>query len=105
MAFRAREVLELPESTVAAIRDRVSRCAYSTFYEFPSLRLNQINWPIEVYTAAAEVTGETHLLAHDTRLQLSRFARALTKRCRLGSSRSPGPAIASTTSRISRAPA
>jgi hypothetical protein len=80
MAFRARDVLELPESTVSAIRDRISRCAYSTFYEFPSLRLNQINWPIEIYTAAAEVTGETHLLAHDTRLQLSRFARALTKR-------------------------
>ena len=79
MAFRARRTLELPESTVAAIRDRVSRCAYSTFYEFPSLRLNQINWPIEVYTAAAEITGETHLLAHDTRLQLSRFARALTR--------------------------
>jgi hypothetical protein len=80
MAFRARDVLHLPESTVAAIRDRVSRCAYSTFYEFPSLRLNQINWPIEIYTAAAEVTGETQLLAHDTRLQLSRFARALTHR-------------------------
>jgi hypothetical protein len=79
MAFRARTVLGLTESTVAAIRDRVSRCAYSTFYEFPSLRLNQINWPIEVYTSAAEITGETHLLAHDTRLQLSRFARALTR--------------------------
>ena len=78
MAFRARTVLELTESTVAAIRDRVSRCAYSTFFEFPSLRLNQINWPIEVYTAAAEITGETHLLAHDTRLQLSRFADGLT---------------------------
>jgi hypothetical protein len=79
MAFRARSVLELPESTVAAIRDRVSRCAYSTFYEFPSLRLNQINWPIEIYTGAAEITGETHLLAHDTRLQLGRFARALVR--------------------------
>jgi hypothetical protein len=78
MAFRARRVLGLHESTVAAIRDRVSRCAYSTFYEFPSLRLNQINWPIEVYTGAAEITGETHLLAHDTRLQLSRFADGLT---------------------------
>ena len=65
MAFRARTVLELTESTVAAIRDRVSRCAYSTFFVFPSLRLNQINWPIEIYAAAAEVTGETHLLAHD----------------------------------------
>lgn len=79
MAFRAREALGLPESTVAAIRDRISRCAYSTFYVFPSLRLNQINWPIEIYTAAADVTGETALLAHDTRLQLSRFARALTR--------------------------
>ena len=73
-AYHARNELALPDATVLAIRDRIRRCAYGTFYEFPRLRLNQINWPIEIYAHAAAVLGEPHLLQHDTRLQLGRFA-------------------------------
>ena len=78
-AYHARDELELPDATVVAIRDRLRRCAYGTFYAFPQLRLNQINWPIEIYAHAAAVLGEPHLLQHDARLQLGRFADHLTR--------------------------
>jgi hypothetical protein len=78
-AYHARDELRLPDATVLAIRDRIRRSAYSTFYEFPQLRLNQINWPVEIYAHAAAVLGESHLLKHDARLQLGRFADHLTR--------------------------
>jgi len=73
-AYHARDVLALPDATVLAIRDRIRSCAYGTFYAYPQLRLNQINWPIEIYAHAAAVLGESRLLEHDARLQLGRFA-------------------------------
>ena len=73
-AYHARDALALPDATVLAIRDRIRRCAYGTFYAYPRLRLNQINWPIEIYAHAAAVLGESQLLEHDARLQLGRFA-------------------------------
>ena len=79
-AWLARNELDLPESTVVAIRDRVRRCAYSTFYRFPALRLNQINWPVEIYAWEAIVHGDPLLLRQDSRRQLGRFADALTRR-------------------------
>ena len=86
-AWLARNELDLPESTVVAIRDRVRRCAYSTFYRFPALRLNQINWPVEIYAWEAIVHGDPLLLRQDSRRQLGRFADALTRRA--GTFRSP----------------
>ncbi|HEU5314515.1 MAG TPA: hypothetical protein VFX49_00265, partial [Chloroflexota bacterium] len=81
-AYHARDELALPDATVLMIRDRIRRCAYGTFYEFPQLRLNQINWPVEIYAHAAAVLGEPHLLQHDARLQLGRFADHLTRPAR-----------------------
>jgi len=77
-AYDARNALDLPDSTLNAIRDVARRCAYSAFYAWPKLRLNQINWPIEVYAHAAEILGEPHLLAHDAGLQFARFASGCT---------------------------
>jgi hypothetical protein len=77
-AYDARDELDLAEATRAAIRDVLRRCAYSTFYSWPKLRLNQINWPIEIYAHAAEVLQEPHLLLHDSRMQFGRFADACT---------------------------
>jgi hypothetical protein len=79
MAHAARAALALPDTTVALIRDRITKAGNSTFYAYPSLRLNQINWPIEIYAHAVEVVGTRHLLRHDCHLQLSRFADALTR--------------------------
>jgi hypothetical protein len=77
-AYFARSALGLSDGAVELLRDRIGKCANSTFYAYPELRLNQINWPIEIYACADAVLGTTHLLRHDCRLQLSRFADALT---------------------------
>ena len=75
----AREQLGLDATTAALVADCVHRCATSPFYAYPALRLNQINWPVEIFGWAALVTGDTRLLYHETRLQLGRFADALTR--------------------------
>jgi hypothetical protein len=78
-AWLAREPLGIDPATGDAIVTAIQRCATSPFYAYPALRLNQINWPIEIFGWAAAVTGETWLLHHETRLQLARFADALTR--------------------------
>jgi hypothetical protein len=77
-AYEARDALDLPGSTVTAIRDVIRRTAYSAFYSWPKLRLNQINWPIEIYAHAAAVLDEPYPLVHDARLQFGRFADGCT---------------------------
>ena len=90
-AYFARSALGLSDSAVDLIRDRIGKSANSTFYAYPELRLNQINWPIEIYACADAVLGTTHLLRHDCRLQLSRFADALTRPAEGMKSANTGP--------------
>jgi hypothetical protein len=78
MAYAARRQIGFSREEIDHVQEHVRAAAYNTFYFFPSLRLSQINWPIEIYAAAADVTGDERLLRNDCRLQLSRFARALT---------------------------
>jgi hypothetical protein len=78
-AWLARGPLGIDAASADAMLAAIHRCASSPFYAYPVLRLNQINWPIEIYAWAAQVTGETRLLHHDGRLQLGRFADALTR--------------------------
>jgi hypothetical protein len=72
-AYRAREALALPASTVDKIRDAIHRTARGAFWRYPTIRLNQVNWYALMYAADATVTGDTTLLRHDLRLQLARF--------------------------------
>lgn len=78
MAYVARRALGFTAEEADHVREHVRSAAYNTFYFFPALRLSQVNWPIEIYAAAADATGDERLLRDDCRLQLSRFARALT---------------------------
>ncbi|HEY7600254.1 MAG TPA: hypothetical protein VH741_10040, partial [Candidatus Limnocylindrales bacterium] len=57
----------------------IQRCATSPFYAYPALRLNQINWPLEIFAWAVAVGADPWLVHHETRLQLGRFADALTR--------------------------
>src|SRR4051812_39269198 len=43
-AYRARDALALPESTVTKIRTAIHTTARSAFWRYPTIRLNQINW-------------------------------------------------------------
>src|SRR3954453_11022752 len=72
-AYRAREVLQLPAATVTKIRDAIHRTARGSFWRYPTIRLNQINWYALMYAADATVTGDNTLLKRDFSLQLKRF--------------------------------
>ena len=72
-AYRAREALQLPDSTVKGIRDAISRTARGKFWRYPTIRLNQVNWYSLMYAADATVTGDPALLKRDMSLQLRRF--------------------------------
>jgi hypothetical protein len=74
-AYRARRELDLPDSTVSAIRAAIRRTARSRFWRYPTIRLNQFNWYALMYAADATVTGDPALLRRDLRLQLLRFVR------------------------------
>jgi hypothetical protein len=72
-AYRARDALQLPASTVEKIRSAIHRTAHGSFWRYPTIRLNQVNWYALMYAADATVTGDTTLLRRDMRLQLARF--------------------------------
>lgn len=74
-AWRARQTLGLSAATVAAIELEVAAVASAPFFRYPSVRLNQINWPSALYAYAAELAGRSDLLRDDYRRQLSRFLR------------------------------
>ena len=72
-AWLARRELGLSERQSSAIADRIHRTATSSFWRWPTIRLNQINWYALLYAADATVTGNPRLLRHDLRLQIERF--------------------------------
>jgi hypothetical protein len=72
-AYRAREALQLPDSTVARIRSAIHSTARGSFWRYPTIRLNQINWYALIYAADATVTGDNTLLKRDFSQQLTRF--------------------------------
>ena len=76
-AWLARGTLSLESPDL--VWTAVQRCATSPFYAYPALRLNQINWPLEIFAWAVAAGGDPRLLHHETRLQLGRFADALTR--------------------------
>jgi hypothetical protein len=72
-AWLARGALGLPDAVSARIADEISRVAHAPFFRFPNVRLNQINWPAELYAYEATVTGTPDLLLSDYRRQVRRF--------------------------------
>jgi hypothetical protein len=72
-AWRARAELQLPDATVSRIVALVRSVAYSPFFRYPNIRLNQINFAAELHACTASMTGETTLLRSDYRRQLVRF--------------------------------
>jgi hypothetical protein len=73
-AWIARRELGLTARQSALIADRIHRTAMGSYYRWPTIRLNQINWYALMYAADATVTGRPRLLRRDLRLQIARFA-------------------------------
>jgi hypothetical protein len=76
-AWRAREVLSLTSAQVDRLAHCIDVVARDRFFRYPAVRLNQINWPAELYATAALVTGDPELLRRDYRLHLRRFVRGV----------------------------
>jgi hypothetical protein len=77
MAWRARDAIGLDPQLRALVQDRLRRVANGPYWRYPTLRLNQINWYAEVYSAATEATGDTSWLLRDFRGQLLAFIRSI----------------------------
>jgi hypothetical protein len=90
-AWQQRDVLQLPQDTRDLIQDRVARCARSSFYRFPSVRLNQINWPCELYAHCWTITGDPELLIDDYRAHVERFIAGIKRPLEIGGSANLGP--------------
>jgi hypothetical protein len=75
----ARAQLGLDPLTADVVHGAVQRCATSPWYAYPALRLNQINWPLEIFAWAVAIGGDPRLAYGETRKQLGRFADALTR--------------------------
>ena len=57
-AYKARAALELPDATVRKLRNAISRTARGSFWRYPTIRLNQVNWYALMYAADHTVTGD-----------------------------------------------
>jgi hypothetical protein len=77
MAWRARNALGLDANTQALIADRLRRVALGPYWRYPTLRLNQVNWYAEVYSAATEATGDASFLTRDLRGQMLALIRSI----------------------------
>ena len=76
IAWRARDVLGLDGEQIA---DRIVRCATGSFWAWPALRLNQVNWYARMYAAAALVGGPAGDLHGQLLKQLRRFVDGAAK--------------------------
>jgi hypothetical protein len=72
-AWQARAALGLDPVTTAAIGAEISAVAHGPFFRFPNVRLNQINWPLELDAYDALVNGDGSLLRDEYGLQVGRF--------------------------------
>ena len=73
VAWEARSVIGLSDPMAALIAEEIEQVAHTSFFRYPAVRLNQINWPAELYAHEAVVTGTPDLLVHDYRAQVRRF--------------------------------
>ena len=91
IAYRARDVIGLDAETAALVADRIRRVAYTEFFRFPNVRLNQINWPAELYAYNALVNEDPTLLREDYRAQMRRFVDGIRRPWTPGGSTNLGP--------------
>ena len=85
-AWKARDIIGLPSETASLIQDRIDRCARGRFFRYPSVRLNQINWPCELYAHAATVADDKPLLTDSYRLHVRRFIAGIKRPLKPGGS-------------------
>ncbi len=91
IAYRARNVLQLDPATVARIADEIHRVAYTKFFRYPLVRLNQINWHAELYSYDYLVNHDPTLLRDDYRKHVNAFTQGFKHPQIRGGSTNVGP--------------
>jgi hypothetical protein len=79
-AWLARDALGLPPETADGIRRALDAAANGPFYTYPALRLNQVNWPVELQAWAHAVSGNAPRFVREAGGQLKLLADGLTQR-------------------------
>jgi hypothetical protein len=92
MAWLARDAIGLDTQTRALLVDRLRRVAQGPYWKYPTLRLNQINWYAEVYSAATTATSDLSFLQREFRGQLLAFIRSIRSPAK-GTAGSFGPGM------------
>ncbi len=91
MAFRAQRQLDLPTADADRIRDEIHRVANNEFFGYPKVRLNQINWPAELYAYDYLVNDDPALLRRDYREHMNAFTQGFKRPQIAGGSTNVGP--------------
>jgi hypothetical protein len=73
-AWIVRDVIGLSANTASRIADRIQATAEGAFFVYPAMRLNQVNWYLELFVWAA-------VTAKDPQKWLPEFRRQLTRWC------------------------
>ncbi|WP_270042896.1 hypothetical protein [Solirubrobacter ginsenosidimutans] len=79
IAWQARDALGLDQATADLIADRIISTTKGSFWKWPTLRLNQINWYTRMYVAAATVGGDRKDLQNQLLEQVRRFVDGVRK--------------------------
>ncbi len=78
IAYRARQQLDLSDEDAARIKTEIHQVAFTEFFRYPKVRLNQINWHAELYAYDWLVNDDPTLLRKDYRKHMHAFTRGFT---------------------------
>ena len=76
-AHRGRRALRLSRMSARMIVHRIRAVANGPFFRYPRVRLNQINWPLELHLYDHLVSGRSSVLAREYRMQVEAFLRGV----------------------------
>ena len=85
-AYTSRRALGLRRALARTIASRIRAVADGPFFHYPRVRLNQINWPLELHLYDHVVSGRRRVLARQYQLQVERFLSGVRHGTNLGSS-------------------
>jgi hypothetical protein len=78
-AWMVRDTIGLPAATATQIVDRIQATAEGVFFRYPNMRLNQVNWYLELYIWAATTADDPKTWLPEFRNQLRRWCAGATR--------------------------
>ena len=79
-AWIVRDTIGLSSQTASLIASRVQSTAEGVFFKYPNMRLNQVNWYLELYVWAAVTTDSPQKWMSQFRNQLTRWTTGATQK-------------------------